>query len=109
MSEAEAKLSYRVKVGARTRTRKFGKSDQFAPELMYFSGCILNGREPEPSGDEGLTDVRIIEGMNRSMASGRWVALKARKRTRRPTMRQEIRSPAVPKEPKLVNAKAASQ
>lgn len=102
-------LSYRMKIGERTRTRKFSKSDQFAPELLYFSDCILKDREPEPSGEEGLTDVRIIEGMNRAMVSGKWVALKARQRTHRPTLRQEIRSPAVPRAPKLVNAKSASK
>jgi predicted dehydrogenase len=101
-------LSYQMKIGERTRTRKFSKSDQFAPELLYFSDCILKDREPEPSGEEGLTDVRIIEGMNRAMATGKWVALKTRQRSRRPTLRQEIRSPAVPRAPKLVNAKSAS-
>ena len=101
-------LSYRMKVGERTTTKKFGKSDQFAPELLYFSDCILNNREPEPSGEEGLGDVRIIEGMLRSIASGRVEPVEV-PQDRRPTMRQEIRSPAVPREPKQVNAKPASQ
>ena len=101
-------LSYRMKIGERTTTKKFGKSDQFAPELLYFSDCILNNREPEPSGEEGLGDVRIIEGMLRSIASGRVEPVEV-PQDRRPTMRQEIRSPAVPREPKQVNAKPASQ
>jgi predicted dehydrogenase len=102
-------LAYRMKVGERERTKKFSKSDQFAPELLYFSDCVLNDRDPEPSGEEGLADVRIIEGMLRSSASGRWVTLDLPQRKRRPTLRQEIRSPAVPREPKLVDAKPASQ
>ena len=102
-------LAYRMKVGGRERTRKFGKSDQFAPELLYFSDCVLNDRDPEPSGEEGLADVRIIEGMHRSIARGRWTSLKMRQRKRRPTLRQEIRRPAVAREPKLVEARSASQ
>lgn len=102
-------LAYQLKVGERERKKKFGKSDQFAPELLYFSDCILNDRDPEPSGEEGLADVRVIEGMQRSISSGRWVSLKMRQRKRRPTLRHEIRRPAVKREPKLVGAKAASQ
>jgi glucose-fructose oxidoreductase len=102
-------LSYRLKIGARETTKKFGKSDQFAPELLYFSDCILQDREPEPSGEEGLADVRIIEGLLRSIASGRVERLEMPQRDRRPDMRQEIRSPAVPREPKLVDVKPASQ
>jgi glucose-fructose oxidoreductase len=102
-------LGYRVKVGERERNKKFAKSDQFAPELLYFSDCILHDRDPEPSGKEGLADVCIIEGMLRSISSGRWVDVKLRQRKRRPTLRQEIRRPAVKREPKLVDAEAASR
>ena len=102
-------LAYAMKVGERARKKKFGKSDQFAPELLYFSDCILGGRDPEPSGEEGLADLRVIEGMLRSIASGRWTALQMRQRKRRPTLRQEIRRPAVKGEPKLVDARPASR
>ena len=102
-------LAYQLRIGERERRKKFGKSDQFAPELLYFSDCIRKNREPEPSGEEGLTDVRIIAGMLRSIESGRTVALDMPQRQRRPTLRQEIRSPAVPREPKMVHAKSASQ
>lgn len=102
-------LAYRMKIGERETKKKFGKSDQFAPELLYFSDCVLNDREPEPSGEEGLADVQIIEGMLQSIASGRPVRLEMRQRQHRPTLRQEIRSPAVPHEPKLVDVKPASQ
>jgi glucose-fructose oxidoreductase len=102
-------LSYSLKVGERKRTKKFGKSDQFAPELLYFSDCILHNRDPEPSGLEGLADVRIIEAMLRSIRTGKPVTLKMQQRRQRPTMRQEIRRPAVRREPKLVDVKSASQ
>jgi predicted dehydrogenase len=102
-------LAYEMTVGGRKQTRRFSKSDQFAPELLYFSNCILNDRNPEPSGEEGLADVRVIEGMRRSIASGRWAPLNMRQRKRRPTLRQKIRRPAVKREPKLVDARPASQ
>jgi hypothetical protein len=37
------------------------------------------------------------------------VKLEMRQRKQRPTMEQEIRSPPVPREPEMVNAKPASQ
>jgi predicted dehydrogenase len=102
-------LSYALKIGNRVRHKKFSKRDQFAAELIYFSECVLNNRRPEPSGEEGLADVRVIEGMLRSLRSGRPVPLATAQRRRRPTMRQEIRRPAVPRPPKLIDAKPASQ
>jgi len=95
-------LAYEARIGEKKIRQRFGKSDQFAAELLYFSDCVLKGREPEPSGDEGLIDVRIIEGLNRSIDTGRWVKLKAQQRKRRPSMKQEIRRPPVPREPTLV-------
>lgn len=46
--------------------RKFGKRDQFAAELIYFSNCILHNRKPEPGPREGFLDVRIIEAIYKS-------------------------------------------
>jgi len=102
-------LSYQLKSGKRERNRKFAKSDQFAAELLYFSDCILNDRSPEPSGEEGLADVRVIEGMLRSTKSGRWVSVTIPPRMQRPTIRHVIRRPPVPREPRLIEAAPASQ
>jgi predicted dehydrogenase len=102
-------LAYTMKLGERQKAKRFGKSDQFAPELLYFSDCILKNRKPEPSGEEGLADVRIIEAMQRSIASGRWVSLESMPRKRRPSPEQEERRPPVPREPPLVDVESASQ
>ncbi len=40
-------LAYTLRAGKRERRKQFQKSDQFAPELLYFSDCVL--QEP-PSG-----------------------------------------------------------
>jgi glucose-fructose oxidoreductase len=100
-------LAYELTVGEHTRRRRFGKSDQFAAELLYFSKCVLEGREVEPSGEEGLADVRVIEALQRSITTGRSVTLDIPQRRRRPTLRQEIRRPPVQK-PQLVKVTAAS-
>jgi predicted dehydrogenase len=102
-------LAYTMKVKQRTTKKVLGKSDQFAPELIHFSDCILQDRKPHPSGEEGLADVRVIEAMLRSMKSERWVRLKKTQMPRRPTLRQQMRRPAVPREPPLQNVKPASQ
>src|SRR6185503_2500437 len=68
-------LEYTLTVDGGTTRKAIGKHDQFAPELLYFSDCILENREPEPSGEEGLQDVRIVEALYKSAKSGRPVAL----------------------------------
>lgn len=92
----------------KTRVKTFRKRDQFAPELLYFSDCILNDRDPEPSGAEGLADVRIIRALLRSLESGAPVALDLVPRQARPDMRQEIHRPPVAKQ-ELVHAKPPSK
>jgi glucose-fructose oxidoreductase len=53
--------------------RVFKANDQFAHELIYFSDCITDDRSPEPSGREGLADVRIIDAIYKSAKTGRVV------------------------------------
>ena len=60
----------RASVKGRTRDKAFRKRDQFAPELQYFSECVLDGSEPEPSGLQGANDIRIVEAIRRAARSG---------------------------------------
>lgn len=80
-------------LNGRTRRRTYPRRDQFAAELIYFSNCILNHREPEPSGKEGLSDVHVIRSLQRSAETGKPVTLQLRRRRRRPSLRQEIHRP----------------
>jgi predicted dehydrogenase len=101
-------LGYELTIGEKKRRKKFSKSDQFAPELIHFAKCIRAGRKPEPSGKEGLIDVAIIQAIHRSLASGGWEPLGVSQvKSRRPSLDQEIRRPAVPREPAMVNAESA--
>jgi hypothetical protein len=38
-------------------------ANQFAPELIYFSDCILHDKIPEPNRWEGLEDLRVIRAI----------------------------------------------
>jgi predicted dehydrogenase len=94
--------------GAKKKKKKFAKSDQFAPELIHFANAIRAGRKPEPSGKEGLIDIAIIEAIHRSIASGTWEELGVpHKKARRPSLDQEKRAPAVPREPPMVDAESS--
>src|SRR5262245_52078283 len=100
-------LVHHVTRNGKTRTRVFEAREQFAPELLYFSDCILERREPEPSGEEGLADVRVLRAIDRSAAQGGPVKLGPFLRERRPIPEQEIHRPLHPK-PKLVKAQDPS-
>jgi glucose-fructose oxidoreductase len=101
-------LEYTLTVDRKTTRKKVGKRDQFAPELLYFSECILNDRDPEPSGEEGLQDVRIIEALYESAQSGKPVRIRSFRKRQRPTGRQRITRPGIRKPP-LVKVQSASQ
>lgn len=62
------------KQGERQELR-FEPTDAFAATLDYFSDCVIRDRQPEPSGVEGLQDVRMIEAIYRSSRDGRPVTL----------------------------------
>jgi glucose-fructose oxidoreductase len=101
-------LGYELTVNGKTTRERIGKRDQFAPELLYFSDCIRKNRTPEPSGEEGLQDVRIVQALYKSAAAGKAVRIPAYHPAKRPTGRQRITRPGV-KKPALVKVQSASQ
>lgn len=85
-----------ITVGDRTNTKHYPKRDQFGPQLLYFSDCILHKRSPEPSGLEGTLDVAVIEALQESAARSRSVKVRYRETpARRPSISQLVRCPAV--------------
>ncbi|MGH9459457.1 MAG: Gfo/Idh/MocA family protein [Thermoanaerobaculia bacterium] len=102
-------LAFELTVGGKTTTARFPKRDQFAPELLYFSRCVLEDRDAEPSGVEGLIDVRIVEALYESVRTGRPVPLDLPEKEERPTLRQEIRRPPVQKPPRPIGTKSPSR
>ena len=94
-------------IAGKTLKKEFPKRDQFAAEIVYFSDCILQNKEPEPSGLEGLADVRIVQAIYESARTGKAVRLPEMPNKKRPTPGQEIHRPAHTK-PKTVRAKSPS-
>lgn len=101
-------LKCHLTIGGETQVFTYEKRDQFAPELVYFSDCVLEDREPEPSGEEGLADVRVLEAIRRSAQSGEPVMLPSFQRKMRPDVSLEMRKPPV-EQPETVNAPSPSQ
>jgi predicted dehydrogenase len=101
-------LEYELTVEGKSTRKRIGKRDQFAPQVLYFSDCIQKNRDPEPSGEEGLQDVRIVEALYKSAKTGKAVKLPRFTKTTRPTGQQRITRPGVRK-PALVKVEAASE
>jgi predicted dehydrogenase len=102
-------LKYELTAGETTTKHSFPKRDQFAAELIYFSNCILNNKQPEPSGEEGLADIRIVEALYKSIDSGKPVKLDHFEKSKRPEPSQEIHKPPVKKPEDLVKVAAPTR
>ena len=100
-------LSYTLSVNGKATRKRIGRRDQFAPELLHFSDCIQRDRTPEPSGEEGMQDVRIVQALYESAETGKAVPIPAFEKRQRPTGRQRVTRPAVRK-PALVKVQSAS-
>lgn len=102
------KLKLTVKVDGKEKNSSFGKVDQFGGEIEYFSRCILDNQEPEPSGYEGLADIRIVQALLESIRSGHPVALEKFEKKTRPGEQQKMKKSAVKPRKDLVHAQSAS-
>ena len=102
------KLTHYLTTGGKTKQQTFRIRDQFAAELIYFSQCVQTNEQPEPSGYEGLADVRIIEAIYRSAAQGKSISIEPVHKRERPTMEQEIHQPPV-KKPDLVHTESPTR
>lgn len=81
------------------KVRTFEARDQIAGEIEYFARCVRDDIDPEPSGWEGLADVRILQAIQQSTRFGRAVPIDPILRPRRPTLGQEIDVDAHPAPP----------
>lgn len=106
--EYEEGLAIETCVRGKTSRKRFAKTDQFAAELIYFSECIRLHKDPEPSGWEGLADLRVIDALRVSARTGRSVELAPFDKRRRPTPAQEISEPASREDAPLVHVESPS-
>ncbi len=97
-------LEQTVSIGEKKTSESFKNTDHFGGEMKYFSDCILNDVRPEPDGEEGFADVRVLEGIIEALETGKSVTLSPLTRsTRIDTTAQKMTLGAV-STPDLVNA-----
>jgi glucose-fructose oxidoreductase len=102
-------LNLQVEVeGKPPRRRAFEKRDQIAAEIEAFSKHLHDGPEPEPSGQEGLADMRVLDAIQRAIESGEAQPVAPVPRARRPSKRQARKRPAHGMPP-LVHAQSGSR
>ena len=76
-------LQQTVAIGEKKEKQSFKNTDHFGGEMKYFSACILNNLDPEPDGEEGFADVRVLEGILKAIETGQSVVLEPFARTKR--------------------------
>jgi len=72
--EEERRLS--GKIGGKWFDKTYEAIDEFVLEIDAFADCIREGREPEPTGEQGLRDIIIIDAIYRAVKQRRTVAIK---------------------------------
>lgn len=101
-------LGYELTIDGKTTRKRAAKRDQFAAELLYFSDCIQKNRRPEPSGEEGLQDVRIVQAIYESAEIGKAVPIPPFRKPDQPSSRQKITKPGIQK-PSLVKVESPNE
>jgi glucose-fructose oxidoreductase len=101
------KKCWYLTIREKTTSKIFSSRDQFAPELIYFSDCILKNKKPEPSGQEGLADIQIIEAIFQSLQSKKPVLIRPKQKEQPVEPPQEITRPEG-KEPELIEIEKPS-
>lgn len=102
-------LQFKLKNKDGEQLNTIEKHDQFAPELLHLAECILENKEPRPSGLEGLNDMVIIDAIKESIESGREVQIKSVSGSAsRPDSELIEEKPGVEK-PKLIAVEAPSK
>ncbi|MBW6526890.1 Gfo/Idh/MocA family oxidoreductase [Sphingomonas sp. RHCKR7] len=96
-------------VGGKDSHETFAATDQFGGELRYFSDCILEGRDPEPDGEEGLADLAVIEAVVAAMRSGKAEPVKVMQRTRRIDPESQLQTLRAVSAPEPVNASSPTR
>ena len=97
-------LEQTVSIGEKKSKESFKNTDHFGGEMKYFSDCILNDVSPEPDGEEGFADVRVLEGILEALEAGKSVPLKPFTRTKRISTSAQKMTLGAASTPDLVDA-----
>ena len=101
-------MKHVVTIAKKKTSTSFEETDHFGGELKYFSACVLEGREPEPDGQEGMLDVRVLAAIEQSLKTGTVQRLEPFHRSKRPNPAQ-VQTLGAVSEPKLVGAHKPSE
>lgn len=101
-------LEYDAILGDETEHRTFPEVDQFGSQAEYFANCILDDLDPEPDGEEGWCDVRIVEAIRRALETGRPQVLEPYTRKHR-IEHIQVMGLAPPEPVEMVNAEDPSE
>ncbi|CAM3214355.1 Inositol 2-dehydrogenase/D-chiro-inositol 3-dehydrogenase [Methylobacterium mesophilicum] len=96
-------IEHVVTIGETKSHESFKNTDHFGGELKYFSDCILNDKEPEPDGEEGYADVRVLEGIVQALQTKAAVTLEPFTRSKRIDTAAQRETLRAQKSPELVN------
>jgi predicted dehydrogenase len=102
-------LEQEVTAGPNKNDKSYKNTDHFGGEMKYFSDCILNNIDPEPDGEEGLADVRVIEGVFQAIKTGASVQLPPFFRSRRINPDAQEQTLRAQRSPELINASNPGQ
>ncbi len=94
-------IQHTVLIDKKETNETFKTTDHFGGELKYFSECILEHKEPEPDGQEGMLDVRVLAAIEESLKTGTVVKLAPFHRSKRPSLDQ-VQTLNPVKEPELI-------
>ncbi len=97
-------LEQTVAIGEKKSKESFKNTDHFGGEMKYFSDCILNDLEPEPDGEEGFADVRVLEAILEALETGKSVVLEPFTRTKRIDINAQKMTLGAVSTPDLVDA-----
>lgn len=101
-------ISYRATLDGETREQVHPVVDQFAGETAYFSDCILQDRQPEPDGEEGWRDVRVVMAIERALQSGQPQRLEPLE-SRRTAQREQRREFPLAQVPPFIDTESPTQ
>jgi len=95
-------------VGDTKKHEAFRHTDHFGGELKYFSDCILEDRDPEPDGEEGLADLAVIEAVVKALETGGSVPVEPIARSRRIDPAAQVQTLRAPRSPDPIGAQSPS-
>ena len=101
-------LKHQLRIGPSKTRSVFPAVDQFGGETQYFSECILDNIDPEPDGEEGLLDVRVICAIERALQTGQPQTLAPYRRMKAPLPTQKRDLPSITPPP-LLHASAPAE